>query len=528
MVVGCGGSSLSTGECKSGEEFRGGECVPVGTCGPGTVLVNSVCSPHPIGGAGGGVGSGGATHVSGGGGAIGATGGKHGGEVAGAFATGGVGVAGAGGVGVAGAGGVGVAGAGGVGVAGCSGHAGNEVSGMAGVAGDGDAGAAAAGFAGSAAGFGGSGAGAAGLAGSGAGTAGSAGAIDGGRASGNYLIDAAHDNLQPNDAVASPLSPRWAETLSGVVTYPVIAQGRLFVGTNDGTVTALDAQTGTTLWDPHLFPSGDSSARVMVATELDRVYALTRDGLLSGLDATSGHEIWSKRLEGQYFFWSAPVAAGGYVYVNGLESGGTTYAVNGATGEVAWTAGTFDGSFGTVAVGGDRVYEAEACDQLSAFDSATGKLAWYTVSGCTGGGGTTPAFYNGWIWERDWASGNLIIGADKVKHGTFSSSLPPAFDGELVFYVNAGGLSAIDIASGKPVWAFSDDLGLCGAAAVAGARGQVFVGSSSGTVYELDAATGHEISSAHVDSYNCAPEVNALAIAGGHLFVPSGNRLIAF
>ena len=486
--------------------------MPVGTCGPGTVLVNGICTPHLTGGAGGGVGSGGAPHASGGGGAIGGTGGKHGGEVAGASATGGVGVAGAGGADIAG----------------CSGAAGNEVSGMAGVAGDGGAGAAAAGFAGSAAGFGGSDAGAAGFAGSGAGTAGSAVAIDGGRASGNYLIDAAHDNLQPNDAVASPLSPRWAETLSGVVTYPVIAQGRLFVGTSDGTVTALDAHTGTTLWDPHLFPSGDSSARVMVATELDRVYALTRDGLLSGLDATNGHVIWSERLVGQYFFWSAPVAAGGYVYVNGLESGGTTYAVNGATGEVAWTAGTFDGSFGTVAVGGDRVYEAEACDQLSAFESATGKLAWYTVSSCTGGGGTTPAFYNGWIWERDWATGNMIIGADKVKHGTFSSSIPPAFDGELVFYVNAGVLSAIDIASGKPVWAFSDDLGLCGAAAVAGARGQVFVGSSSGTVYELDAATGHEISSAHVDSYNCTLEVNALAIAGGHLFVPSGNRLIAF
>jgi outer membrane protein assembly factor BamB len=342
------------------------------------------------------------------------------------------------------------------------------------------------------------------------------------------LIDAAHDNLQPNDAVASPLSPGWSATFTGLVTYPAIAHGRVFVGTTDGAVTALDAQTGETLWGPRKFPSSDSRASVMVATELDRVYALTRDGLLSGLDATSGHETWSEHLKGQYFFWSAPVAAGGAVYVNGLESGGTTYAVNGATGEVSWTAGTEDGSFGTVAVTGGRVYEAEACDQLSAFESATGKLDWYVMSGCTGGGGTTPAFYNGWIWERDWANGNMIIGADEVKHGTFSSTIPPAFAGTMVFYVDAGVLSAMDIASGKPVWAFSDDPGLCGAPAVAGVRGQVFVGSSSGTVYELDAATGRRLSSANVGTYNCTLEVNALAIAGGRLYVPSGNRLVTF
>jgi outer membrane protein assembly factor BamB len=295
----------------------------------------------------------------------------------------------------------------------------------------------------------------------------------------------------------------------------------------NGSVAALDEATGAALWAPHSFPS-DLESGVLVASEPGRVYALTRNGLLSLLDAATGSETWSERLQGQYFFWSAPVVASGFVYVNGLESGGTTYAVNGATGALSWAKGTFDGSDGTVAVTSDRVYEAEACDQLSAFEVATGKLDWYTDTNCTGGGGTTPAYYNGWIWERDWASGNMIIGSDEVKHGTFATSAPPAFSGGVVFYVSTGVLSAVNIATGAPIWAFSDDPGLCGAPVVAGARGQVFVGSSSGNVYELDAATGRRLSSVQIGSYNCTDERNALSIANGHLFVPSGTRLIAF
>jgi outer membrane protein assembly factor BamB len=492
LVVGCGGSTLSSGECNSNEELRGGQCVVVATCGPGTFQLNGVCLPNPTGGSAGGIGYGGSNGNTSGSGGVGAGDAGASGSAAGAFATGGVTAAGTAGADTVHA----------------AGMAGGDTAGAAGS----DA-------------VGGS---AAGVGGSAVGAGGSAGAIDGGRDSGNYLIDAAHDNLQPNDAISSPLTPRWSATFSDLITYPVIAQGRVFVGTNDGTLTALDAETGDTLWGPSQFPSSDSSARVMVAAELDHLYALMGDGLLSGLDATNGHLTWSEPLQGQYFFWSAPVAAGGSVYVNGLESGGTTYAVNGSTGVVSWTAGTFDGSEGTVAVAGDRVYEAEACDQLSAFESATGKLDWYTVSGCTGGGGSTPAVYDGWIWERDWASGNMIIGADEVKHGTFSSTIPPAFAGTTVFYVDAGVLSARDIASGTPIWAFSDDPGLCGAPVVAGVRGQVFVGSSSGRVYELDATSGRKLSSAHVDAYNCTVEVNALAIAGGRLFVPAGKQLIVF
>src|SRR5262249_14501838 len=126
---------------------------------------------------------------------------------------------------------------------------------------------------------------------------------------------------------------------------------------------------------------------------------------LAALDAATGNRQWSIQVPGQSFYQSPPVAAGGLVYVNGLGEGGTTSAIDEANGGIVWSAGTFDGSGGSVAVAGCVVYEAEACDQLSAFDAMTGALEWFHSGNCTGGGGSAPAVYGGLIWERDWAMG---------------------------------------------------------------------------------------------------------------------------
>ncbi len=61
---------------------------------------------------------------------------------------------------------------------------------------------------------------------------------------------------------------------------------------------------------------------------------------------------------------------------------------------------------------------------------------------------------------------------------------------------------------------------------VSGAGGQVFVGSSTGTVYEVSAATGAMVSMD--DAGGAGDEAPGMAIAENHLFVPLGDTLVVY
>jgi outer membrane protein assembly factor BamB len=224
------------------------------------------------------------------------------------------------------------------------------------------------------------------------------------------------------------------------------------------------------------------------------------------------------------------VASGGLVYVNGLESGGTTYAVDGRTGKTVWTASTFDGSFGTVAVAGGIVYEAEACDQLSAFDALSGKLLWYHSTNCTGGGAAAPAVHGGLIWVRDVAQGNFIIDTAGTVKGSFAADVVPSFDSDTVYYVRSGTLTAVEIQTNRLKWSFAADADpFCTSAVVAQGGGQVFVGSASGNIYEIDEATGAQRSVSNAGgAVTCGSETTSMGLSAGHLLVPAGDRLVVY
>src|SRR5579862_3018953 len=141
-------------------------------------------------------------------------------------------------------------------------------------------------------------------------------------------------------------------------------------------------------------------------------------------------------LVGQLDFESPPVAVDGVVYVNALESGGTTYALDEATGNIIWTQDTFDGSEGTVAYWWGVVYEAEACDQVTAWLGIDGTQLWYHSSGCTGGGGAAPVVYRDKIYVRDWAQGNIVLDFAGNALGGFSGAVPPAFEDGIGYFLD--------------------------------------------------------------------------------------------
>jgi outer membrane protein assembly factor BamB len=233
-------------------------------------------------------------------------------------------------------------------------------------------------------------------------------------------------------------------------------------------------------------------------------------------------------LTGQLFFDSPPVAADGFVYINGLEDGGTTYAVDETDGNVAWSAGTFDGSMGAVAVSNGVVYESEACSNTTAWNGSSGAVVWRYMGSCTGGGGAVPVAYGGRLYVRDPAEGDTIIDVSSGKVvGSFTTNLPPAFSNDLGYFLQSNTLRAITTDGTSTVkWSFTGDGNLNTAPVISGAY--AYVGSSSGALYAVD-GSGTQVWSTNVGgAINSAIETDSMTVASGLLLVPVGNNLIAY
>lgn len=343
----------------------------------------------------------------------------------------------------------------------------------------------------------------------------------------NLGLNARHDNLQPADVVRTPLKKVWAVDFGSALSYPLVADGVVFALTTgqQPTLSALDVDTGEMRWGP-LSVGG----RVTMAYDAHRLYTLNDSGTLSARDTNDGSVLWTSQLRDQSFFDPAPVAAHGNVYINGDGFGGNTIAVDGATGAVLWSTSTFDGSSGSVAVVPGGVILAEACDQISYFSESTGKRLWFYSTNCTGGGGTTPGVYGNWLWVRDWAVANVIVDLHGNPHGNFATTLMPAFFDANVVYASSNSVSAVAIASSQQLWSFSDPKHtVCSSPVVAGKGRQVFVATEEGAVLELSADTGKLLSSDSVGrGITCGAEGATLSVARNHLFVPTGDQLVAY
>ena len=340
-----------------------------------------------------------------------------------------------------------------------------------------------------------------------------------------FAIDPAHDNAQPADTIASPLAPAWTATLIAPVSYSLVVGGLVVVSAGDSpsTVSALDLQTGAVVWGP--FVSGD---RALLAYDRGLVFVLDMRGRLTARDLATGSTRWFVQVPvtlSDSLVFAPPVASGGMVYVNGPEMA----AYDAQTGTLRWSSPTSEQSMGTSAVSGGVVYQAGACDGLYAWNAMTGMQLWHHMGPCSGGGGTAPAVYDGTVWERDGYQGNVTYDLGGTVLGTFTSTAAPAFDGGKLFSQSGGTVTAIDLATSNVVWTFTGDDKICTSPVIAGAGGQVFVGSSAGKVYELDETTGvqrsvHDIGAA----VTCFSETTTLTLGENHLLVPVGNQLVAY
>jgi outer membrane protein assembly factor BamB len=109
----------------------------------------------------------------------------------------------------------------------------------------------------------------------------------------------------------------------------------------------------------------------------------------------------------------------------------------------------------------------------------------------------------------------------------------PAFSPDAGFFSSGGTLRREDLAGGSVAWSFAGDGKLSSAPIVI--DGVVIVGSTSGNVYAVDAATGAQtwVGSAGApisapDEQNVSAPLTGLAAGEGYLVVPAGSSVAAW
>lgn len=177
---------------------------------------------------------------------------------------------------------------------------------------------------------------------------------------------------------------RWRFRTDGRVrSSPAVAGGRVYVGSMDGTLYALELGSGRLVWrfdtEGHTLESGSfgfdrRSIQSSPAVADGRVFVGSRDGHLYAVDAATGRLAWSSDHEMSWVN-SSPAVAGGLVFA-GSSDNHFVQAVDARTGKERWRAATERLVWSSPAVAGGEVYVGDGSGILYALDRSTGAEHW--------------------------------------------------------------------------------------------------------------------------------------------------------
>ena len=248
-----------------------------------------------------------------------------------------------------------------------------------------------------------------------------------------------------------PLQQLWTRNMHGLVTYPLIAEGNVFVsvgnvGTYGSVFYALNEKTGGTIWSKSIPGTYFTS---LAAYDGGNVFVLNFDGVLRAFQASTGTPLWQVQVPGQSDFSSPPTARDGVICINAAGSGATLYAIREKDGSIAWSQGTNGSIWGAPTLLEDGVFVSYPC-QAYEFVIVTGALRWNYNGVCDGGGGVTTALYDQVLFTSDLISaspstGNALLAFNGTQIGTLGN-LPAAWP------TNAASASPIPQRC-RPAWA---------------------------------------------------------------------------
>jgi outer membrane protein assembly factor BamB len=162
---------------------------------------------------------------------------------------------------------------------------------------------------------------------------------------------------------------KWRFNAQPVESSPLLRNGKLYVGSWDGNVYAIDARNGRKAWAHQTGDRVNNSAAYLKG----RIYIANDSGTLFALNAGTGQQAWSAS-DATEFFYAAPVAAYGRIYIGSTD--GTMYAYGAKTGNLLWAKPLGTYIYGSAAVYDKKVYVGTYDGKFYALDAATGDTVW--------------------------------------------------------------------------------------------------------------------------------------------------------
>jgi len=270
---------------------------------------------------------------------------------------------------------------------------------------------------------------------------------------------------------------RWSVQLDGPAGGPAVADGTVFISDGNGAIHALSLADGSEWW-PSSVPLAAPTAPIV---DGDRVYLGTGDGYLVALNAATGAIVWQTEVSPDGLpVYRVPALSDGRIFA-GVQNG-PFVAVQASDGKQLWSAPGNGSGYGTPVVSGKGVYISGG-GGLRALDVASGDVRWQTddygtpaLAGQIGIGGTDAG---------DVIAYDLSTGVVRWQVSFVGPMRPAAVAGNDV-YVSADGeqrIYALDVQTGQELWSFAlDGANEC---CVAASHGLVVVGTLSGSVYAI-------------------------------------------
>jgi outer membrane protein assembly factor BamB len=264
-----------------------------------------------------------------------------------------------------------------------------------------------------------------------------------------------------------------------IVSTPAVADGRVYFGSTDHRVRCLNESTGALIWD---YCTGWIIAQSSPAVVDGKVFIGSHDYKVYCLDAKTGSELWE--FPTGYFISSSPAVVGDRVYIGSFD--GNLYCLNASTGGLIWVCVliyTIWTSSPTVYDG--RVYIGALDFELHCIDASTGTQLWNFSTGdfMTG----TAAVYDGKVYVGSWDNTFYCLNAttggvvwEYLTGGPIDSS-PAIADGKVYFGSSDQSLYCLDAETGSKIWQYATGGQILSSPAVA--KGKVYVGSLDNNVY---------------------------------------------
>jgi outer membrane protein assembly factor BamB len=273
-----------------------------------------------------------------------------------------------------------------------------------------------------------------------------------------YRTDPTHQNVQPGPGPDGQPQLVWSVKAGGAPSTPILGDGTLFFGSEDGLLHALDARTGADRWHVDIGASASAPSTGAPVFGNGVVAVANRDGVLQGFAAATGKERWQTE---PVVTTTSPVLAGGIVYITGTDHRAHGFDLQ--TGAETWSWTTTADLGDVLAIAADTAY----------IETRGGVLHAVTLAGA----------HELWSYEMSipGAMGVPIVAGDVVLLNSLQQGGEPA-----------GELYALDRTSGKLLWRFRGPSGLqISPGSVS--DGILYVGTQADGIYAFRIADGSQI-----------------------------------